>query len=222
VSLLYSWEIIPWTEATRGRVGVCVVRLSRHLRYDLRDRSGNLFLKAIKGYIGSARCSSRNLTLINVAALSAVNTEARLSSTTTIAAECSVQAGRAAGLSNRPNGERGFVHFVKSRLYHTISWTVDLFRFLCDMGVFTGPCVLVTGILICCYCDSAYRMTPRFLFFNLPPTLDPTRSAVRTLELSPIKLCTPSTRKAYHLTTACFVFMTFDFYSYPKGSPSIV
>lgn len=111
------------------------------------DRSGDLFVKAVRGYVGSAQCSPRALTLINVAALSPANAEAKLSSTTTTATECSVQTGRD-GLNNRPNGETGFVHFVTSRLYHTISWTVYLFRFMCDMGVFTGPYVLVTGIHI--------------------------------------------------------------------------
>jgi hypothetical protein len=185
----------------------------------LLDRGGDLFVKA-KGYVGSAQCSSRALTLINVAALSPANAEAKLSSNTTAAAECSVQAGRDV-LNNRPNGETGFVHFITSRLYHTISWTVYLFRFMGDMGVFTGPYVLATGIHIVCYCDSAYRMTPRLPFFTYR-RLDPTRSAVPTLASSHAKFCTLSKRKAYHLTIACFVFMTFDFYSYPKGSSSTV
>jgi hypothetical protein len=148
VSLLYSWEIILWTEATRGRVGVCVARLSRHLRYDLPDWSGVLFLKAIKAYIGSARCSSRTLTLINMVALSPANTEANLSSTTTTATECSVQAGRSVGSNNRPNGERGVrpLHNKSFVLRDKLgSWN---FRFVCDMGVFTRSYVLVTGILI--------------------------------------------------------------------------
>jgi len=183
--------------------------------------TGAAVSKTIKGYAGRARFSPRTLTLINVASLSPANTEAKLSSTTTTAAECSVQAGRGVGLNNRPNGERGFVHFITSRLYHTMSWTVELFRFICDMGIFTGLYVLVTGVHIFYYGDSAYRMTLRLPFFTYR-RLDPARSAVRTLALSPTKLFTLSTRKAYHLTTACFVIMTFDFYSYQKGSPSSV
>ena len=50
-----------------------------------------------------------------MAALSPANAEAKLSSTTTTTAECSVQAGRVVGLNNRPNGETGFVHFITSR-----------------------------------------------------------------------------------------------------------
>lgn len=222
VSFLYSWEIVLWTEATRGRVGFCVARLSRHLRYDLPDRSGVLFFKAIKLYIGNARCSSRTLTLINVVALSPANTEANLLSTTTTTTECRVQAGRGVGLNNRPNGERGVrpLHnksFVLHDKLDSWSFQVHVWR-----GGFHWP---VRSRYWYSHFLLLWFWVPddtSLAVFYLPPTLDPTRNAVRTLALSPTKLCTLSTRKTYHLTTACFVFMTFDFYSYPKGSPSTV
>jgi hypothetical protein len=82
------------------------------------------------------------------AAVSLANTEAKQSSTATTDAECRVQAGRGVGLNNHPNDERGFVHFITSCLYHTLSLAVDFFRFMCDLGVFSDPCVRVAGIHI--------------------------------------------------------------------------